>query len=286
MPSFAPPISSELPMLLRASPRKAYAICGERLGRVLAHGQHVGQDLGRVELVGQAVPDRHAGVVGQRLDDLLVEAAVLDAVVEPAEHARGVLDRSPCGPSATTAGRGRSRARPGRRRRPRTSSACASRSSRRSGRSPSGELLGLVPAVLGGLEARRPGRSGRGSRRGEKSSSLRKLRPLRGWACVVGGQSVIGSAPLLRSGSRDAAGRSCSGRRRGPCRSPIRRWSGPRCRALRMQRVGVLVALVGDDDAGLEGDDVVAVIPLLALGLPLVAAGLDDSQLLDARARP
>ena len=106
--------------------------------RVLAHGQDVGQDLGRVELVGQAVPDRHAGVVGEGLDDVLVEAAVLDAVVEPAEHPRGVLDRSPCGPSATTAGRGRSRARPGRRPRPRTSSACASRSSRRSGRSPSG----------------------------------------------------------------------------------------------------------------------------------------------------
>ena len=50
---------------------------------------------------------------------------------------------------------------------------------------------------------------------------------------------------------------------------------------LRMQRVGVLVALVGDDDAGLEGDDVVAVIPLLALGLPLVAAGRDDPEVLE-----
>ena len=50
----------------------------ERLVAVLAHGQDVGQHLGRVELVGQPVPDRHAGVLGQRLDDLLVEAAVLD----------------------------------------------------------------------------------------------------------------------------------------------------------------------------------------------------------------
>ncbi len=48
------------------------------------------------------------------------------------------------------------------------------------------------------------------------------------------------------------------------------------------QRVRVLVALVGDDDTGLEGDDVVAVIPLLALGLPFVAAGSDDAQLLEA----
>ena len=45
---------------------------------------------------------------------------------------------------------------------------------------------------------------------------------------------------------------------------------------------GVGVALVGDDDARLEGDDVVAVVPLLALLLVLVAARLDDVQLLDA----
>src|SRR3954452_13995205 len=39
-----------------------------------------------------------------------------------------------------------------------------------------------------------------------------------------------------------------------------------------------LVALVGDDDAGREGDDVVAVVPLVALGLELVAAGRDELQ--------
>ncbi len=42
-------------------------------------------------------------------------------------------------------------------------------------------------------------------------------------------------------------------------------------------RVGV--ALVGDDDARLERDDVVAVVPLLALLLVLVATGLDDVEL-------
>ena len=47
------------------------------------------------------------------------------------------------------------------------------------------------------------------------------------------------------------------------------------------QRVRELVALVGDDDAGLQRHDVVAVVPLLALGLPGVAAGLDDPQLLE-----
>ncbi len=45
-------------------------------------------------------------------------------------------------------------------------------------------------------------------------------------------------------------------------------------------RVGV--PLVGDDDARLEGDDVVAVVPLLALLLVGVAAGLDDVELRDA----
>ena len=45
---------------------------------------------------------------------------------------------------------------------------------------------------------------------------------------------------------------------------------------------GVGVALVGHDHAGLEGDDVVAVVPLLALLLVLVTAGLDDLQPVDA----
>ena len=47
-------------------------------------------------------------------------------------------------------------------------------------------------------------------------------------------------------------------------------------------RVGVDVALVGDDDARADGEDVVAVVPLLALGLVLVAAGGDDLEVGDA----
>src|SRR5574337_1409743 len=46
---------------------------------------------------------------------------------------------------------------------------------------------------------------------------------------------------------------------------------------LAQQRVGVGVAVVGDDHAGLERDHVVAVVPLFALRLPGVAAGLDDA---------
>ncbi len=51
---------------------------------------------------------------------------------------------------------------------------------------------------------------------------------------------------------------------------------------LAQRGVGAGVALVGDDDAGLEGNDVVAVVPLLALGFELVAAGRDDPHLADA----
>src|SRR6185295_12469421 len=47
---------------------------------------------------------------------------------------------------------------------------------------------------------------------------------------------------------------------------------------LAQQGVGVCVPVVPDDDAGREGDNVVAVVPLLALGLPDVAAGLDDAK--------
>src|SRR6478609_9439619 len=43
--------------------------------------------------------------------------------------------------------------------------------------------------------------------------------------------------------------------------------------------VGGLVALVGDDDARGQRDDVVAVVPLVSLGLELVAAGRDDRQI-------
>ena len=49
--------------------------------------------------------------------------------------------------------------------------------------------------------------------------------------------------------------------------------------------VGVDVALVGDDDARGDGEDVVAVVPLLALGLALVAAGREDPQVVEAEGR-
>ena len=46
---------------------------------------------------------------------------------------------------------------------------------------------------------------------------------------------------------------------------------------------GVGVPLVGDDHAGLEGDDVVAVVPLLALLLVLVTPGLHHLEVANAQ---
>ena len=60
---------------------------------VLLNGQEVREDLRGVEFVRQAVPDGHARIFCQLLDDRLAVAAVLDAVVHPAEDAGGVGDR-------------------------------------------------------------------------------------------------------------------------------------------------------------------------------------------------
>src|SRR5262245_36545157 len=47
------------------------------------------------------------------------------------------------------------------------------------------------------------------------------------------------------------------------------------------QRVRVDVPVIGDDHAGLDRHDVVAVVPLLAFRLVAVAAGLDDAELVE-----
>ena len=59
--------------------------------RVFHHGEEVGKDLGGVELVGEAVPDGDAGILRELLHGRLREAAVLDAVEHPSQHAGGVL---------------------------------------------------------------------------------------------------------------------------------------------------------------------------------------------------
>lgn len=59
---------------------------------MLPDGQEVREDLRRVKLVRQAVPDRDGGVLRQLLDDALAVAAVFDAVEHAREHTRGVGD--------------------------------------------------------------------------------------------------------------------------------------------------------------------------------------------------
>lgn len=60
---------------------------------MLDHGQHVGEHLGRVPVVGQTVEDGHARMCGQLLDIRLPAAAELDPVEHPAEDPDGVLHR-------------------------------------------------------------------------------------------------------------------------------------------------------------------------------------------------
>ena len=63
-----------------------------QFAEMLPDGEEVGEDLGGVELVGQAVPDRHPRIAGEVFYDLLAVATVLDAVEHPAQHAGGVGD--------------------------------------------------------------------------------------------------------------------------------------------------------------------------------------------------
>ena len=60
---------------------------------MLSHRQEIGQDLRGMELIGEAVPHGNAGEFGQFLHGGLREAAVLDAVVHPPQHAGRVLHR-------------------------------------------------------------------------------------------------------------------------------------------------------------------------------------------------
>ena len=94
--------------------------------------------------------------------------------------------------------------------------------------------------------------------------------------------SLISS--LLSLGPRSGpapAGRSCSAPT--PALAQLEALDGDHLDpGLAHLRDGVGVPLVGDDHARLEGDDVVAVVPLLALLLVRVAAGLDHLEVAHA----
>ena len=64
-----------------------------QFAEMLLQGQEIGQDLGGVVFVGQAVPDRHLGGVGKLLHNSLAEAAVLDTLKHRSKHPGRIGDR-------------------------------------------------------------------------------------------------------------------------------------------------------------------------------------------------
>jgi len=58
---------------------------------MLLNGQEVRKDLRWVVQVGQAVPHRNAAVLCKHFNVMLLEAAVFNAVIETAEHFRGIF---------------------------------------------------------------------------------------------------------------------------------------------------------------------------------------------------
>ena len=44
--------------------------------RMFLHSQEISQDLGRVKLIGQSIPYRHIGILGEGFDNVLTIAPV------------------------------------------------------------------------------------------------------------------------------------------------------------------------------------------------------------------
>mgnify|MGYP006974605941 CR=1 FL=1 len=57
---------------------------------MLNNGHKVGENLGRMEFVGQAVPYGNTRILGKLLNDLLTVTAVFNTVIHSAKHTRGV----------------------------------------------------------------------------------------------------------------------------------------------------------------------------------------------------
>ena len=67
-----------------------YQLDAFQMAEMLTDGQHVRRHLGRMILVSQTIPYRHACVLCQALDDLLAVTAVLDTVIHSSENSCGV----------------------------------------------------------------------------------------------------------------------------------------------------------------------------------------------------
>ena len=56
------------------------------ISEMLPNGQQICEHLGRMELIGQAVPYRDFGVFCQCFHDFLTKSAILDAIVHGSQH--------------------------------------------------------------------------------------------------------------------------------------------------------------------------------------------------------
>ena len=61
-----------------------------QITEVFLDGQEVGQDLGGMELIGEAIPDRNAGILREIFHDILTETAVFNAVIHAAQNTGGI----------------------------------------------------------------------------------------------------------------------------------------------------------------------------------------------------
>ena len=159
------------------------------------------EHLGRVPLVGQAVPHRDARVRGRASStSSCAEPRNSIAVVQPAEHPRGVLDRLLVARSASRTGRGTVTCAP-------WSNAATSKAHRVRVdvfSKISAMFLPVsrgcsVPVALGRLELGREVEQGPELVAGVKSSSLRKFRPSR-WRSRAALLRASGGVSLDRAG--------------------------------------------------------------------------------------
>ena len=217
LPISAPMTSSERPMLNRQSPHEGVGDLVIGLAAGFVHGEEVGEHLGGVPFVGQPVVDRARRrgrrVPRRRPGRCRGTRSRRTSGPGPRRCRRSI----PCARAGSRTGRGRSRARPDRRRRPRTRERVRVEVfSKISAISLPASCWVSVPAYLASLSAS-ASLSRKRSSRGSKSISLRKLRFFRL-------NDMAGSPVGSERGVALRSGRSCSGRRRGPCRARIPRW--------------------------------------------------------------
>ncbi len=130
MPAVAPASTYDCAMFQAPSPRNVDGEAGE-VALVLPDGEQVGEELARVEVVGERVDDGHGGARRHLLEAGLAVGAPDDRRDHALEHPRRVGRRLLAAELAVRRGDDERRRRRGRRCRPRTTPACASTTCRR-----------------------------------------------------------------------------------------------------------------------------------------------------------